>query len=220
MYHLSCTGDLSSVLQRPLRSAERRPHVYKPYILYPTVPEKATSKNAERLLTQLAIRKLFAAPGRSPTILETIGRKVGFGDKVERRTCSAALEVPYLEVICFGLAIQNGAHGAAQCQLPAVLRSSNFDEHRESSAASLYYIALGSWPPKGFEPNFDLTQGLFPGTYIIHWASQKWSSGDILQKPSAAGSILSSKSGCVKWVVFYLYSHQEGGGSVQGAQYR
>ncbi|KAJ7347789.1 hypothetical protein DFH08DRAFT_808566 [Mycena albidolilacea] len=28
---------------------------------------------------------------------------------------------------------------------------------------TIYYIALGSWPPKGFGPNFDLTQGLFPG---------------------------------------------------------
>ncbi|KAJ7020459.1 hypothetical protein C8F04DRAFT_1241972 [Mycena alexandri] len=26
-----------------------------------------------------------------------------------------------------------------------------------------YYIALGSWPPKGFGPNLDLTAGLFPG---------------------------------------------------------
>jgi hypothetical protein len=45
--------------------------------------------------------------------------------------------VPYLEVICFGLAIENGAHGAAQYQLPVVHRSSNFDEHRESSAAAI-----------------------------------------------------------------------------------
>jgi hypothetical protein len=63
-------------------------------------------------------------PSRTRTFTHdpgTIGRKVGFGDKVERCTCSAALEHQICAVFrghLFGLAIENGVHGAAQCQLP------------------------------------------------------------------------------------------------------
>ncbi|KAJ7088978.1 hypothetical protein C8R44DRAFT_751660 [Mycena epipterygia] len=41
--------------------------------------------------------------------------------------------------------------------------SSNRLEVLDIPTTFRYYIALGSWPPKGFGPNFDLTQGLFPG---------------------------------------------------------